>query len=95
MKKGKVLTGKVIAASTPKTITVVVEDFYRHPLYKKTLKRRKKYLAHTERKVAVGEEVRIRESRPLSKRKHFVLEEVVESQNSKFKSQNAKLQVKS
>ena len=47
MSKGKVLIGKVVAICGPKTIKVVVEDFYRHPLYKKTLKRRKKYLVHT------------------------------------------------
>lgn len=77
MSKGKVLIGKVVAICGPKTIKVVVEDFYRHPLYKKTLKRRKKYLVHSEKEVALGEKVKIRESRPLSRRKRFILEEAI------------------
>ena len=77
MSKGKVFIGKVVAICGPKTIKVAVEDFYRHPLYKKTLKRRKKYLVHSEKEVALGEKVKIRESRPLSRRKHFILEEAI------------------
>lgn len=81
MSKGKVFIGKVVAISGPKTIKVAVEDFYRHPLYKKTLKRRKKYLVHSEKEVALGEKVRIRESRPLSRRKRFILEETIKENN--------------
>ncbi len=90
MNKGKVFIGKVVANSNQKTIKVVVEDFYRHPLYKKTLRRWKKYLVHSEKEVAIGEKVRIRESRPLSRRKRFVLEEVIENQNAEIKMQNEK-----
>ena len=87
MSKGKVLIGKVVAICGPKTIKVVVEDFYRHPLYKKTLKRRKKYLVHSEEEVAVGEKVRIRESRPLSRRKRFILEEAIKENNLSGKNE--------
>jgi len=87
MSKGKVLIGKVVAICGPKTIKVVVEDFYRHPLYKKTLKRRKKYLVHSEKEVALGEKVRIRESRPLSRRKRFILEEAIKENNLSEKNE--------
>jgi len=87
MSKGKVLIGKVVAICDPKTIKVAVEDFYRHPLYKKTLKRRKKYLVHSEKKVALGEKVRIRESRPLSRRKRFILEEAIKENNLSEKNE--------
>ncbi|MBP8591142.1 30S ribosomal protein S17 [Candidatus Shapirobacteria bacterium] len=87
MSKGRVFNGTVVAVSGPKTITVVVEDFYRHPLYKKTLRRRKKYLVHAEREVAVGEKVKIRESRPLSKRKRFVLEGATKEDNLSTKKE--------
>jgi len=82
MSKGKVFIGKVVAICGPKTIKVAVEDFYRHPLYKKTLKRRKKYLVHSEKEVTLGEKVKIRESRPLSRRKRFILEEGIKEKQS-------------
>jgi len=92
MTKGKILTGKVIAAKSPKTLTVLVETIYRHPKYGKVMRRRKKYLVHDERGVPLGSKVKIRETRPISKRKHFVVEEVlqkiVKSPKSKVKSRN-------
>ena len=63
MSKGKVFIGKVVAICGPKTIKVAVEDFYRHPLYKKTHKRRKKYLVNSKKEVAVGEKVVVRTGR--------------------------------
>jgi len=77
MIKGKVLTGKVIAATPPKTLTVLVETVYRHPKYGKVMRRRKKYLVHDEQGVAISSKVKIRETRPISKRKHFIVEEVL------------------
>jgi small subunit ribosomal protein S17 len=73
------LIGKVVSASNNKTITVNVETSKRHPLYNKRVKYSKKYAAHDEKNVAkVGDKVRICETRPLSKTKHFRLVEVVE-----------------
>ena len=59
-----------------KTITVLVERKYQHPVLKKVMKARKKYNAHDEsNKFKIGDKVLIRESRPFSKNKKF---EVIE-----------------
>ena len=73
------LVGKVVSAKNDKTITVLVETYKTDTLYHKRVKRSKKYAAHDEKNVAkVGDKVRICETRPLSKTKHFRLVEVVE-----------------
>ena len=67
-------TGKVISNKGEKTITVLVERRVQHPIYGKIIKRSKKYHAHDEGnacKGKVGEIVRIRECRPLSKTKSW------------------------
>ncbi len=73
------LVGKVVSAKNDKTITVLVETYKNHPLYKKRVKYSKKYTAHDEKNVAKeGDTVRISASRPLSKTKRYTLVEVVE-----------------
>jgi small subunit ribosomal protein S17 len=68
----KVLTGVVVSDKMQKTVTVLVERQFPHPLYGKVIKRSKKYLAHDpEGKYKVGDVVEIIESRPISKRKRF------------------------
>ena len=75
----KVYTGRVVSDKMDKTITVLVETYKVHPLYKKRIKRSKKFKAHDENNVAkVGDIVRIMETRPLSATKRFRLLEVVE-----------------
>ena len=75
----KELVGKVISATNNKTITVLVETYKNHPLYHKRVKSSKKYCVHDEKNIAkVGDTVRIVETRPISKNKHFRLVEVVE-----------------
>ncbi|WFG97318.1 30S ribosomal protein S17 [Spiroplasma citri] len=75
----KVLQGRVISDKSKKTITVLVETYKNHPLYKKRVKYSKKYLAHDEQNQAhIGDKVSIMETRPLSKTKHFRLIEVIE-----------------
>jgi len=70
----RVLTGRVTSDKMAKTITVEVERRVMHPIYKKFIRRSKKYAAHDEAGVAkVGDLVRIEECRPLSKRKTFQL----------------------
>ena len=77
--KKQELVGKVVSAKNDKTITVLVETYKNHPLYKKRVKYSKKYTAHDEKNVAKeGDTVRISASRPLSKTKRYVLVEVVE-----------------
>ena len=75
----KVRIGRVVSDKMDKTIVVAVEDFVRHPLYNKPVKRTKKFKAHDENNVcSIGDRVRIMETRPLSKDKRFRLVEVVE-----------------
>ncbi|HIS12100.1 MAG TPA: 30S ribosomal protein S17 [Candidatus Onthocola stercoravium] len=72
------LIGKVVSASNNKTITVLVETSKKHPLYKKQVKYSKKYAAHDEaNKAKVGDTVKIRMTRPLSKTKRYELVEVL------------------
>ena len=62
--------GLVSSNAMDKSIVVLVETKYKHPLYKKTLKRSKKYVAHDENnECSIGDLVQIQECRPLSKRK--------------------------
>ena len=73
------LVGKVVSATNDKTITVLVETYKNAKLYKKRVKYSKKYAAHDEKNEAKkGDIVRICETRPLSKTKHFRLVEIVE-----------------
>ena len=68
----KVLNGIVISDSPNKTITVIVERKYQHPLLKKVIKAKKKYNVHDEEnKFKNGDKVSIRECRPYSKNKKF------------------------
>mgnify|MGYP001025996905 FL=1 len=68
----KILTGIVVSDKPNKTITVLVERKYRHPVLKKVLKVRKKYNAHDENnKFKNGDKVSIIESKPFSKNKKF------------------------
>ena len=72
------LIGKVVSASCDKTITIEVVTYKKHPLYNKNVKTTKKYAVHDEEnKAKVGDVVRIVETRPLSKTKHFYLKEIV------------------
>ena len=75
----RVLTGTVVSDKMDKTITVLVETYENHPLYKKRVKSSKKYKAHDENGVAsMGDTVKIMETRPLSATKYFRLVEVVQ-----------------
>lgn len=75
----KVYQGRVVSDKMDKTITVVVETKRNHPVYGKRINYSKKYKAHDENNSAKsGDIVRIMETRPLSKDKHFRLVEIVE-----------------
>jgi len=75
----RVLTGKVVSDKMDKTITVMVERRVKHPLYGKYITRSTKLHAHDEKnECAMGDVVSIRESKPLSKTKTWMLQEVVE-----------------
>ena len=75
----KVRTGIVVSDKADKTVTVMVERRLRHPLYGKGVKRSKRYHAHDENNdYKVGDEVRIMETRPISKTKRWRVVELVE-----------------
>ncbi|WP_195886725.1 30S ribosomal protein S17 [Mycoplasma feriruminatoris] len=75
----RVLIGKVVSDKMDKTITVLVETYKNHPIYKKRVKYSKKYKAHDENQVAqMGDKVEIMETRPLSKTKNFRLVRIIE-----------------
>ena len=76
-RKGRV--GVVVGAKTDKTVTVLVERSFPHPLYGKGMRRSKRYHAHDEKnEYVVGDTVRIEETRPLSKTKRWRVTELVE-----------------
>ena len=73
----KTLVGTVISIKNNKTITVLVETYTKHPLYLKRFKKSKKFAVHDEANIAkIGDIVKIQETRPLSKTKHFRLVEI-------------------
>ena len=79
MERKQELVGKVVSATNNKTITVLVETYKKDSLYGKRIKYSKKYAAHDEKNEAKkGDIVRITETRPLSKTKHFRVVEIVE-----------------
>lgn len=84
----KTLTGKVTSNKMNKTVAVEVSRRFSHPIYRKVVEMRKKFLAHTEEKHEIDDIVTIEESRPLSKRKRWVV--VEDNQKGKNKSQEVK-----
>ncbi len=78
-RRRRILEGRVVSNKPDKTIIVRVERYVQHPLYKKYYKRSKKFMAHDEKnECQVGDLVRIIEWRPLSRRKRWMLKEIVE-----------------
>ena len=76
--KRKVRIGQVVSDKMDKTVVVAVETLRRHPLYKKAIKRTKKYKVHDEANVCkVGDRVKILETRPLSKEKRWRVIEII------------------
>ena len=70
--------GLIVADRADKTVTVSVEALVRHPMYKKRVRRSRKFMVHDERNEArVGDTVRIVETRPLSSRKRWRLANII------------------
>ena len=75
----KIRTGVVVSAQNDKTVTVLVERQFAHPLYTKQVRKTKKYRAHDEtNEYRTGDVVRIVETRPLSKTKRWRVIELLE-----------------
>lgn len=70
----RILQGTVVSDKNDKTVVVEVERRYTHPLYKKVVRRSKKYHAHDESNAAkVGDRVRIQETAPISRNKRWMV----------------------
>ena len=70
----RVLQGTVVSTSSNKTISVSVVRKVMHPVYKKYIKKTKKYAAHDEKNICkIGQNVRIQENKPISKTKKWIL----------------------
>jgi small subunit ribosomal protein S17 len=75
----KTRVGVVVSDKMEKTIVVAVEDFVRHSLYGKAVKRTKKFKAHDgENQCSIGDKVKIMETRPLSRDKRWRLVNIIE-----------------
>ena len=71
---GKTFEGVVVKAAMKDTITVQVERYVKHPKYKKYMRLSKKFLVHNPgNTLKIGDKVTIKETRPISKRKRFVV----------------------
>lgn len=78
----KELIGKVVSKKMQKTAVVEVRRTLKHPLYKKIMTRTKKFKAHDEIETKVGDMVRIQETAPISKEKHFKVVEIINPSHS-------------
>lgn len=75
----KSLTGRITSDKMDKTVVVEVQRVTRHPVFGKVIRRHRRFMAHDERnECRVGDTVRILESRPLSRRKRWVIEAILE-----------------
>ena len=75
----KRLVGTVVSDKMEKTVVVAIENRKMHPVYHKVVSSTRKVMAHDETGVGIGALVRIVASRPISKRKRWVVEEVLEA----------------
>ncbi|MBA4371472.1 MAG: 30S ribosomal protein S17 [Thermodesulfovibrio sp.] len=74
----KVYTGKVVSNKMEKTVVIAVTRQFQHPVYKKTVKKVTKFKAHdADNSCAVGDDVKIIETRPLSKDKRWLVLEIM------------------
>jgi len=70
----KTLIGKVVSTKMIKTVVVLVERKFRHAVYHKVIIRHKKFKAHNEKlNLQLGDLVKIQETKPISKDKHFIV----------------------
>jgi small subunit ribosomal protein S17 len=86
------LTGVVVSNKMQKTVVVDVARTYRHRLYKKVLTDHTRFQAHDEIGCQIGDQVRIVESRPISRHKRWVVEEVLRSTRAALETEEAELE---
>jgi small subunit ribosomal protein S17 len=72
-------TGQVVSNSMEKSVVVAVDSLVRHPAYGKYIRKTRRFMAHDEaNECHVGDRVRIEETRPLSRRKRWIVKEILE-----------------
>ncbi len=77
-RKGKIIRGTVVSMKMQKTVVVEVVRIFRHPKYKKQVKRTRRFFAHNPAlTLSVGDVIYIQETKPISKRTHFIVREKV------------------
>ena len=76
----KTLTGTVTSIKTAKTATVSVTTRWQHPMYKKIMKKTKKYLVHDDIGAKLDQEVTIAETKPISKRKRWIITDITNTE---------------
>jgi len=77
-KRRKIKLGRVVSNKMDKTVVVAVESYRPHPIYKKAVRRIKKFKAHDEQNAChIGDMVKIEETRPLSKEKRWRVVEIL------------------
>lgn len=78
-KKRHAQVGHVVSSAMQKSVVVAVDRLVRHPLYGKTIRRTSTFVAHDENNdCKVGDKVEIEETRPLSKRKRWIVTQIIE-----------------
>jgi small subunit ribosomal protein S17 len=77
-RRRNVRVGVVLKARMQKTVVVAVERLVRHPVYRKTIRRTSRFMAHDEKGARAGDRVRIVETRPLSRAKRWRVESILE-----------------
>ncbi len=77
----KRMVGTVVSDKMQKTVVVAIENRMMHPIYRKVITKTRKVMAHDETGVGVGALVRIVQSKPMSRRKRWVVEEVLQQQD--------------
>ncbi len=87
--KRRRLVGVVTRTNSEKTVTVRIDRSSRHPLYGKVIRTNKNYLAHDELGCHIGDQVKMIESRPISKRKRWVVEEILQHKSESEASVSA------
>jgi small subunit ribosomal protein S17 len=78
-RNAKAKVGRVVSNAMQKSVVVAVDRLVRHPVYGKTIRRTSRFMAHDEgNECGLGDQVRIQETRPLSKRKRWIVTEILE-----------------
>jgi len=90
----RILIGQVTSDKPNKTIIVRVDMRKTHPIYRKQYTRNRKFMAHDEKNEAkIGDMVAIRESRPLSASKRFMLDKILERAGTRFEESDAEADI--